>query len=658
MAAPAKAPKDDMAKLFQKQEKYLLEMDYKKVICSSFFKPKIDLFRCPINLDNKVDELNIVPTFPVGGSNPREAIENYYQTQINNIKDTFNNTLGTNIDRRINNFNRIKDGSTIGYKAYKMNANFREYVVFYHEIYCSYVLNDLDIASVFTQFDSFYTKMSVSKSQAPPNEVNYNVNKTRIDPTNIVATNILPIWLTHDRNTYTGDPIPINKRFNEDNRQKISDRLVNSDKNNNIIFESYDTSYINGDNIDFNITTLKKCSTIYNINELHSGNKLVIHNDNNKNINVIKYQNIPNLLENNEYNNTFYNSFLINYLLDLSNHIHFPADIDKNYNLLEILRHNSNFENYENICLHIIIYLLNKANVEKLNTSNQNIIYINYDNYNHNNRIIRTGYDQHTICHQNMSNFGFIIKLLPNITINDTNLQAGTKTTINTNYFFSNIASYACVYVDNNRRKIYSFCPGLRRPHSLIIKRLATTRGILLGQVNNVDLSNIDNMYDKIQNDNVYLTYEPKKHTSKFSIINDFITKDNIYSNCANAYTVNPIENQNLLGEDSTTYSLNLTDFSLMYCNYFLAVMSGNIPDANGVPIISYDDPFEAYFDEFFKTINHADFKDKGVIDKKKYTQHVEERCDFIGNLFYTDLGNHFSKNYKSKWNKDKPATP
>ena len=653
---PAKAPKDELAKLFQKQEKYLLEMDYKKVICSSFFKPKIDYFICTILPNGNVG--NVEDFIPVADvNNPRHIIENYYNTQINNIKDTFNNILGTNIDRKINLFNRIKDNSTQGYKAYKRTDN--SGVLFYHEIYCSYVLNDLDIASVFTQFDSYYTKMSATKSPVPPNEVNYNIRKKRIDPTNIVGTNILPIWLTHNAN-FTGNSVTINKRFNEDNRQKISDRLVNSDKNNNIIFESYDKD-IFSETIDFNTTLLKKCSTIYNINELHSGNKLVIHNDNNKNINVIKYQNIPNLLENNEYNNTFYNSFLINYLLDLSNHIHYPDTITKNYNLLEILRHNSNFENYENICTYIIGYLLNKLNVENLNTSRHNMINVFYNRDLHNNRRAYTGPNQQIICHQNMSNFGFIIKLLPNITINNAaNLKAGTKTTTSLKYFFSNIASYACVYVDNNRRKIYSFCPGLRRPYSLIMKRLATTRGLQFGQNDptNTNLSDIDYIYDRIQNDNVYLTYEQNRNTNRFDLINDFITKDNIYSNCANAYTVNPIENQNLLGEDSTTYSLNLTDFSLMYCNYFLAVMSGNIPDAKGVPIISYDDPFEAYFDEFFKTINHADFNNKGVIDKKKYTQHVEERCDFIGNLFYTDLGDHFSKNYKSKWNKDKPATP
>ena len=651
--APAKAPKDELAKLFQKQEKYLLEMDYKKVICSSFFKPKIDFFVCPID---RVDVNNVLGFNPApivaGAPNPRYTIENYYQTQIiNNIKDTFNNIPSDNIDRRINNFNRIKDNSTKGYKAYKIDVN---NVLFYHEIYCSYVLNDLDIASVFTQFDSFYTKMSVTKSPG----VNYNVNKTRIDPKNIVGTNILPIWLTHDRNTFTGNPIPISKRFNEDNRQKISDRLVNSDKNNNIVFESNILFSNNVGYIDYRNTTLKTCTKTYTIHELRSGNTLVVYNDNKNNINVIKYENKPNLLTEVHYNNTFYNSFLVNYLLNISNHIHLPDTIDQNYNLLEILRHNSNFENYEKIFESLYPKLIRMPSIESLENNRKIVI---FHNFLHNNRPLNAilQNENNSKCKQNMSNFGFIIKLLPNIPINDEgNLQAGTKTTQSGNYFFSNIASYACVYVDNNRRKIYSFCPGLRRPHSLIMKRLATTRGLQFGQANNIDLSAIDFMYDKIQNDNVYLTYEPKKHTSKFSIINDFITKDNIYSNCANAYTVNPIENQNLLGEDSTTYSLNLTDFSLMYCNYFLAVMSGNIPDENGVPIISYDDPFEAYFDKFFKTINHADFKDKGVIDKKKYTQHVEERCDFIGNLLYTDLGNHFSKNYKSKWNKDKPATP
>ena len=185
---PAKAPKDELAKLFQKQEKYLLEMDYKKVICSSFFKPKIDYFICTILPNGNVG--NVEDFIPVADvNNPRHIIENYYNTQINNIKDTFNNILGTNIDRKINLFNRIKDNSTQGYKAYKRTDN--SGVLFYHEIYCSYVLNDLDIASVFTQFDSYYTKMSATKSPVPPNEVNYNIRKKRIDPTNIVGT-ILP----------------------------------------------------------------------------------------------------------------------------------------------------------------------------------------------------------------------------------------------------------------------------------------------------------------------------------------------------------------------------------------------------------------------------------------------------------------------------------
>jgi len=646
---PVKAPKDDMAKLFQKQEKYLLEMDYKKVICSSFFKPKIDYFICTIS-GNNVGHIGINTMVLLNPPiNNRTVIENYYQTQINNIIIVFNNILGGNIDRKINNFNRIKDNSTQGYKAYKIDNT---QVLFYHEIYCSYVLNDLDIASVFTQFDSFYTKMSVTKSPG----VNYNVSKKRIDPTNIVGTNILPIWL-HS----TGNPFQTPKRFNEDNRQKISDRLVNSDKNNNIIFES-NKSGISNLYINYQNTTLKTCSKTYTIHELRSGNTLVVYNDNKNNINVIKYENKPNLLTEVDYNNTFYNSILVTYLLNLSNFIHLYNSITKNYNLLEILRHNSNFENYETIFKNLYTYLLMIPSTESLDDNIIKSIFFNSKYIKHNNRPLNNKLrtiPHSTNCKQNMSNFGFIIKLLPNITVNDI---ADTRTTKAGNYFFSNIASYACVYVDNNRRKIYTFCPGLRRPHSLIMTRLATTRGLQFGQANNPanmkDLSAIDDMYDRIQNDNVYLTYEQKKHTSKFNLINDFITKDNIYSNCANAYTVNPIENQNLLGEDSTTYSLNLTDFSLMYCNYFLAVMSGNIPDAKGVPIISYDDPFEAYFDEFFKTINHADFKDKGIIDKKKYTQHVEERCDFIGNLFYTDLGNHFSKNYKSKWNKDKPVAP
>ena len=151
---PAKPPKDELAKLFQKQEKYLLEMDYKKVICSSFFKPKIDYFICPIINVNNVDD--VVGFNPVNNT-PRYPIENYYKTEIvNNIITTFNNIAGNDIDRKINNFNRIKDNSTQGYKAYKKDGN--NYVLFYHEIYCSYVLNDLDIASVFTQFDSFLYK--------------------------------------------------------------------------------------------------------------------------------------------------------------------------------------------------------------------------------------------------------------------------------------------------------------------------------------------------------------------------------------------------------------------------------------------------------------------------------------------------------------------
>ena len=650
---PAKTPKDKLVKLFQKQEKYLLEMDYKKVICSSFFKPKIDYFICTIS-GNNVDQLTIDSKSLIWGSlgNPRIAIEKYYQTEIiNKIKDTFNNILVSNIDRKINNFNRIKDNSTIGYKAYKIDDN---NVLFYHEIYCSYVLNDLDIASVFTQFDSFYTKMSATKSPGPPNEVNYKVNKTRIEPTNIVGTNILPIWL-HS----IGKPDTILKRFNEDNRQKISDRLVNSDKNNNIVFESNQfINLFNRQSIDYRNTTLKTCSKTYTIHELRSGNTLVVYNDNKNNINVIKYENKPNLLTEVYYNNTFYNSILVTYLLNLSNLIHLPTNIIQNYNLLEILRHKSNFENYEDIFGRLYTKLISIPSVEKLDDNKKIFIFTNPPTnlLKHNNRPVNNLTNiSISNCKQNMSNFGFIIKLLPNITVNDI---AGTRTTKSGDYFFSNIASYACVYVDNNRRKIYSFCPGLRSPHSLIMTRLATTRGLQFGQERNDNLSKIDDMYDKIQNDTVYLTYEQNKNTNRFDLINDFIIKDNIYNNCANSYTVNPIENQNLIGEDSTTYSLNLTDFSLMYCNYFLAVMSGNIPDEKGVPIISYDDPFESYFDKFFKTINHEDFKDKGAIDKKKYTQHVEERCDFIGNLFYTDLGDHFSKNYKSKWNKDKPVTP
>lgn len=644
---PAKAPKDELAKLFQKQEKYLLEMDYKKVICSSFFKPKINFFLCRTR-GTTVEPIDNFNPAPLGDS--RNAIENYYKRQSDIIRNTFNNIAGGSIDRKINNFNRIKDNSTKGYKAYKIDNT---YLLFYQEIYCSYVLNDLDIASVFTQFDSFNTKMSATKSPIPPNEVNYTVIKANKNTTNIVGTNILPIF----RNVAGLNFINNNIRFHEDNRKKISDRLVNSDKNNNIVFES---NKVWGNLINHERTELKSFPKKYNIFELYSGNKLVIHNDNNKNINVIKYQNIPNLLENNEYNNTFYNNYLIEYLYVISYYINNLRGIAKDYNLLEILRHNSNFENYEDILEELILSFIKEPSVESFNENIRKFIFHNKNDNRHNNRRLNNELTtaNNSLCKQNMSNFGFIIKLLPSITVNN---MADTKTTRDSRfdeYFFSNIASYACIYVDNNRRKIYAFCPGLRYPYNVIIKRLVIGRNLEFGQRTNNYINEIGEIYDIIQNDKEYLSYNINNRINSHNNIIDFISKDNIYSNCANAYTVNPIENQNLLGEDSTTYSLNLTDFSLMYCNYFLAVMSGNIPDAKGVPIISYDDPFEAYFDEFFKTINHADFKDKGVIDKKKYTQHVEERCDFIGNLFYTDLGDHFSKNYKSKWNKDKPVTP
>ena len=136
------------------------------------------------------------------------------------------------------------------------------------------------------------------------------------------------------------------------------------------------------------------------------------------------------------------------------------------------------------------------------------MINVFYNRDLHNNRRAYTGPNQQIICHQNMSNFGFIIKLLPNITINNAaNLKAGTKTTTSLKYFFSNIA-YACVYVLIIEEK-YIHLSRFKKTIFINYEMFKLMR-ITIGQNDptNTNLSDIDYIYDRIQNDNVYLTYD------------------------------------------------------------------------------------------------------------------------------------------------------
>ena len=233
MAGPPPPPRQFFKNLFEKQDKHLKNLNYHKVICSSFFQPKIDYFYCDINIvNNKVNYNPILP--PLRIINPSEqSLINYYNSIATNIRNKFNNININDMYGKINAFNNLKDED---FKAYRIDYLGIYRILFYKENYNRFLLNDIDNVSVLNQIDSFYTNIGSNKVDF---EQKYNLLKFNVDED--YNNNKIPIYKigvgTYNRN-FIDNSINHSKERLDNDRIKISDNLVNMSKHHHSILES------------------------------------------------------------------------------------------------------------------------------------------------------------------------------------------------------------------------------------------------------------------------------------------------------------------------------------------------------------------------------------------------------------------------------------
>ena len=650
MAGPP-PPRQFFKNLFEKQDKHLKNLNYHKVICSSFFQPKIDYFYCDIVVGtNNVNYIPIPPVVLYGNPNTSEqSLKHYYNNIATNIMKKFNSININDIYGKINAFNNLKDED---FKAYRINQGGIYRILFYKENYNRFLLNDIDNVSVLNQIDSFYTNIGSDKVD-PRFEQKYNLLKFNVDED--YNNNKIPIYKigvgTDNRNFINNHINPSDENLDND-RIKISDNLVNMSKHHHSILESniYHARNINDYQVilgyDVNSLNLFEMhKTNINVYQLRNNNYITTDYDKNTDITTIKQH-----TDNSQ--STYYNSYLINYFMNLIITLNQNRDIPPIKDILKLLKHEEPLEKYNDIIDQIIPQIARKITITtNISTDFSNYIFINQgrDTKKSNRKlnVIQNPFLPlapigDIKCEDNIPNYCFMMKIRPDININDFpsgGLRQPKFILDNNNPTKSFTLSpyYGCIYVDNTRKRILAYCPTIEKPNRILLRKLIDQYGKKLSHAGNYNKDRIEEIYDIVTNKTIHLGFSKKSSSNR----SDMFKIHNIYAKINKV--PEKLNDTSLIGTRIENKSIGLNDYSQLYCLYFLMVMSTNMTNEEGVPISSMEDPFTDYFDKFFRYVD--DFKDKnGVIDNKEYYNHVERVCKFIGNILFTGLDEPFSE--------------
>jgi hypothetical protein len=655
--------------IYDKQNKYLQNLNYQKIIPLSVVSPNIDLL--------KIESTKILsmPNFYNEIDNIKYKLNQYFFEGTNNISIYNINAINS----RIRYLNKNPHLNIIPGFKYFINNN--ELYAF-RETYSKYIIDEKDLIQVLYQFDCFdiynkqvtenlcLTSNYLSNFKIPINRPSssssntqtilntndfknniklkeYNKIADKLSNTSKINRFLIEIPLITN-NLYKMDvninildigkiiPSIIKYKdsnilgFNKTEKNKITnylitkkgeDKILDKDFFNHIFFNylfNFQRVIKNSNNYDVDIYNLLS----YNGDDLEDNNML---------INIISKYNYYKIYFNDFYFKHYYmNNYITNKVGNLYNKL--ILDIQENKNLKFNLKNLPSKRSIENL----------QSTTEKTEEINKIIEKISYK-YN---------------CTDNMPNYGYIIQLntgnqIYNQTAGDKEIKVKLFEGINdlkflkkniviNETFQSENPTYACIYVDNNSHKTYYYAPTIAKPKEFISLRLRMMK---------FDLSILD-FEDKycIENDIAHLQFDNSIESSSYT---DYLENYSLLSSSIN--DIKPEKTNGILDDILSNPNFRLSDLSGLYCLYFLTVMSSNMPDYNNNPISAEDNPFETYFNKIFRSIDDDIFKVENNKQKQKnaYLKHVQNVSDMIGDLLFIQNSNTFAK-YDNKVEKYK----
>ena len=674
-----KLDKENYIKLFVKQNKYLKNMDYAKVLPISLFHPNIDF----INIGSSM--MYIKPTSRTQMDLLRYKLNNIFFEGVKSVNIFNLNSVNSKIEM----LNR-RPSNNYGFKFKYINNKI--YAI--RETFHKYIINEKDFIQVLNQFDNMYDGDTQNGELLFKNQYNTATDSAKYTIPVSKQKFVTDFGYFNYENRYDFDPKTKEKSSHVTKLlKKISSRLRNSGKLNRYIMEISTHKPIND-----NIYDLSQNKYSFNPNDKVS--RLELIDISNCKPMYFKYRDNTILGLTKNQNSDYYNidtkktesnmeyTDIASYLTFLYLTIYQFTTYNKKFigenidtSLLLSYKDIEQEKYYDDIYFMIYFinniqtkinnyikqyYMNNNLNINiRLNRKNKKYISINQNNFKHQ-KLLKNDIEnindrtiEDVICYNNKTNFGIIIQLLPSdyeekYTKLDyesrvhKRLNEFTKKEISNNfsifleheYLQVSKTQYCAVYFDNNRRKAYYFSPNINNSKELIQKRL-------VGH----NLLNEFNEQDKISNNYNYLGFglETLLVGSKEDRILNYKLYDDVKEE--NKFKDSKINNS-LFFEKINNSELSLEDMSGLYCLYFLIAMSTNMTNNDDVPISSLEDPFTDYFDDFFKYYKHESFKptsERESIEerRKEYLNHVKFICDYIGDMLFTGLNETYGNFYK-----------
>lgn len=652
--------------IYKKQNKYLQNLNYEKIIPLSTVCPNIDLLKINsmkmISMPSVLNPIDII----------KYKLNKYFFDGTNNL--SIYNT--SSINSRIKYLNKNPQLNEIpGFKYYL----YKNEIYAFRETYSKYIIDEKDFAQVLYQFDCFdiYNKQILENICLTSN---YNSNFK------------IPI----NRPSVRGDQSFINnsdfKKELTKNKDfvKIADNLANTSKTSRFLMEM-PLPTLGMYNKDFVINILDIGKVIPSLIKYKDSNILGLNQVEKKSVSgnttsyVIAKKTEDKFLGRDIYNHIFFSLLftlqrtiknLNNYDVDVYSLLTYETegfeseydtlvDIISKYNIHKMMFNKTYFlDYYRNSIIinnrqlikyynNVIIKYNDLKNIKLNNKEKPNKI--SFDNFQSTPErkalmfnVLQTKSMKY-YCMDNSPNFGFIMQINTgnNIYTNYSNEQEIKKklfTSINNSKysqqnfsihesFQSENPTFACVYVDNNSHKTYYYAPTIEKPKEFINLRL---------KMMNFDLASFsfeDKFY--IENETAHLKFDESIISTNFS---DYLDSFNLMSR--NINDIKPEKTNGLLDDILSNSNFRLSDLSGLYCLYFLTVMSSNMPNHDHKPISSFDNPFECYFDKIFRNFNDDIFKIENNKQKQRnaYIKHVQNVSDMIGDLLFVQNRTPFAK--------------
>jgi hypothetical protein len=652
--------------LYKKQNKYLQELKYEKIIPFSLVSPSIDLlnigsYKLAILITkNQIDMV-------------RFELNKYFFEPLSGV--IINSSTIQSRIKYLNKNSRLNP--IMGFKYYLYEGS----IYAFRETYSKYLIDEKDFAQVLYQFDCLdnYNKHNIQitcKTSNYRSSYTIPINKTFSNNTTPTVLN------TNDFSINIHDNIPITK---------ISDSLANTSKINRFLLEipMINNIYQN----DYNIVTLDVGQIIPTIIKYRDSDILGFNLKIKNNTYSISKKSEDKIISKDSFNhmlfifmfmfqrimkNKYTDDFDI-YSMLTYNFDDYESDNDNivriigDFNLYKSYFNNIFFKElyYDNILkksqfssVHYYGNIIKQFNMEK-NVKINNIVNMSkpsiaslIKNVINPARIKQMLLSDQVICSDNTPNWGFIIQINTGNNIYEPHENINKKLFTNFNNikhtkkgmkihesFQSENPTYACVYFDNASNKTYYYSPTIEKPKTLIDMRLA----MMNFDSKNINL--IDKMY--IENEMAHLKFDDTIIPSNF---NEYLNNFNLMSRDIN--DIKPDKSGGLLDTILSNTGFRLSDLSGLYCLYFLVAMSSNMPDHDNKPISSSDNPFADYFDKVFRHFDDDIFKVENNKQKQRnsYIKHVQNVSNMIGDLLFIQNNSTFDKydNKVKKYKEDK----